>query len=55
MIFLPRALSKEETGLHEDFEVGSVNAILDRISASGQLDYCNVGLEGVREALKNDA
>lgn len=55
IVSLVRSLSKEEMGLHEDFEVGSVNAILDRISASGQLDYCNVGLDGVREALKNDA
>ena len=55
IVSLVRSLSKEEMGLHEDFEVGSVNAILDRISASSQLDYCNVGLDGMREALKNDA
>ena len=36
-------------------EVEKINAILDKIPLSEQMQYCDAGLETVREALKNDS
>ncbi|MBQ6779755.1 MAG: hypothetical protein IJP62_00835 [Treponema sp.] len=40
---------------NEQDEVARINAVLDRIPESEQLKYCDVGIETVREALKNDS
>ena len=36
-------------------DVEKINAVLDKIPVSEQLEYCDAGLESVREALKNDS
>ncbi len=36
-------------------EVEKINSVLDKISPTEQMQYCDVGLETVREALKNDS
>ncbi len=47
------ALSAKEKSVSKS-EVDKINAVLEKISESEQLQYCDAGLENVREALKND-
>lgn len=36
-------------------DVEKINAILDKIPENEQMQYCDAGLQTVREALKNDS
>ena len=36
-------------------QVEQINSVLAKILVSEQLEYCDTGLESVREALKNDS
>lgn len=36
-------------------KISKINATLAKIPKSEQLEYCDVGIESVREALKNDS
>lgn len=38
-----------------ELEIEKINAVLDKIPETEQIEYCDVGLESVREALKNDS
>lgn len=51
---LVKSLPKTETETDKENEVAKINAVLEKIPESEQLQYCDVGLESVREALKND-
>ena len=48
----PQSNAKEIT--HEQ-QVEQINSVLAKIPVSEQLEYCDAGLESVREALKNDS
>ena len=48
------ALSQKSKSVDKN-EVEKINAVLDKIPVSEQLQYCDAGLETVREALKNDS
>ena len=48
----PQVNTKEIT--HEQ-QVEQINSVLAKILVSEQLEYCDAGLETVREALKNDS
>lgn len=55
--FLVKLLQRKQTVNVVDnskYEVEKINAVLDKIPLSEQTEYCDVGLETVREALKND-
>lgn len=54
--FLSKLLQRGyETPEKQQGEVEKINAVLSKIPEEEQLQYCNVGLENVREALKNDS
>ena len=56
--FLAKLLQKQQkdnSNYSTKDEVEQINAVLDKISESEQLEYCDAGLETVREALKNDS
>lgn len=56
--FLAKLLQKQQkdnSNYSTKDEVEKINAVLDKISESEQLEYCDAGLETVREALKNDS
>ena len=48
------ALSAKKKALQKN-EVEKINAVLAKIPDSEQMQYCDVGLESVREALRNDS
>lgn len=52
---LVKSLPQEKKITSEDDEIKKINSVLAKIPEYEQLEYCNVGLETVREALKNDA
>ena len=53
--FLVKSLpvTKIESNNIDDIE--KINTILKKIDTSEQLKYCNIGIQTVREALKNDS
>ena len=56
--FLAKLLQKQQkvkTSETVKSEVERINAVLDRIPEQEQMKYCDVGLETVRETLKNDS
>ena len=46
---------KENVSNNAQYEVEKINAVLDKIPESEQIEFCDAGLENVREALKNDS
>lgn len=40
--------------VNRENEVEKINSVLEKIPEYEQLQYCDAGLESVREALKND-
>jgi len=48
------ALSSKSQSVDKD-EVQKINAVLDKIPVAEQMQYCDAGLESVREALRNDS
>ena len=46
---------KENVSNNAQYEVEKINAVLDKIPESEQIEFCDVGLKTVREALKNDS
>ncbi len=46
---------KENVSNNTQYEVKKINAVLDKIPESEQMQFCDAGLETVREALKNDS
>ena len=46
---------KENVSNNAQYEVEKINAVLDKIPESEHIEFCDVGLETVREALKNDS
>ena len=53
--FLVKSLPQSEIKNTKNDDISKINSILQKIETSQQLEYCNVGIESVREALKNDA
>ena len=53
--FLVKSLPQAEVKPTDKTAVEKINAVLEKISATEQLQYCDAGLESVREALKNDS
>ena len=56
--FLAKLLQKhpeKNADKNINLEVEKINAVLEKIPDSEQLEYCDVGIESVREALKNDS
>ena len=56
--FLAKLLQRQQKGnvsTNTQNEVAKINAVLDKIPESEQMEFCNAGLETVREALKNDS
>lgn len=56
--FLAKLLQKQQkndSNYNTQDEIEKINAVLDKIPESEQLEYCDAGLETVREALKNDS
>ena len=56
--FLSNLLQKHQEDISKDNteqEIEKINAVLDKIPENEQMEYCNAGLESVREALKNDS
>lgn len=51
---LVKSLPKTEPEADKENEVAKINAVLEKIPELDQLQYCDAGLESVREALKND-
>ena len=45
----------DEVSYSSENNVQKINAVLDKIPDEEQLAYCDVGIETVREALKNDS
>ena len=45
---------EQETKDPSETQIKKINAVLDKISETEQTQFCDVGLEAVREALKND-
>ena len=55
--FLAKLLQKrQKENINETskFEVEKINAVLEKIPESKQLEFCDAGLESVREALEKD-
>ena len=56
--FLAKLLQRQQKGnvsTNTQNEVAKINAVLDKIPESEQMEFCDAGLETVREALKNDS
>ncbi len=56
--FLSNLLQKRQednSKNNTELEIEKINAVLDKIPETEQIEYCDVGLESVREALKNDS
>lgn len=53
--FLVKSLPQSEIKNTKNDDISRINSILQKIETSQQLEYCNVGIEAVREALKNDS
>ena len=53
--FLVKSLPQAQAKPMDKTEVERINAVLEKIPVSEQMQYCDVGLESVREALKNDS
>ena len=56
--FLAKLLQRQQKGnvsTNIQNEVAKINAVLDKIPESEQMEFCDAGLETVREALKNDS
>lgn len=51
---LVKSLPQQEAKEDRAQEVSKINAVLAKIPESEQLQYCDAGLECVRETLKND-
>ena len=46
---------KENVSNNAQYEVEKINAVLDKIPESEQIEFCDVGLKTIREALKDDS
>ncbi|MBP5437009.1 MAG: hypothetical protein J6Y30_03390 [Treponema sp.] len=56
--FLSNLLQKRQENIpneNTEHEIEKINAVLDKIPEAEQMEYCDAGLENVREALKNDS
>ncbi|MBR1721938.1 MAG: hypothetical protein IJ727_05580 [Treponema sp.] len=53
--FLVKSLPQAQAKPTDKTEVEKINAVLEKIPVSEQMQYCDAGLESVREALKNDS
>lgn len=51
---LVKSLPQSEQAPNRENEVKKINSVLAKIPEYEQLQYCDAGLESVREALKND-
>ena len=52
--FLVKSLPLTEIKSDNIDDIKKINSILKKIETSEQLEYCNIGIHTVREALKND-
>lgn len=55
--FLAKLLQKQQkvnSKSNINSDVKKINAVLDKIPETEQMEYCDLGLQTVREALKND-
>ena len=53
--FLVKSLPLTEIKSDNIDDIKKINSILKKIETSEQLEYCNIGMQTVREALKNDS
>ena len=56
--FLAKLLQRQQKQTLSSYtqnEVDKINAVLDKIPESEQMEFCDAGLKTVREALKNDS
>lgn len=51
---LVKSLPKNESDSDKKQKIEKINSVLAKIPENEQLEYCDAGLETVRETLKND-